>query len=172
MLLIAAGWISILLLAGGVALDRTLTGLLENQFDEQLHYQLTAMIASVEIDPYGDVWFNRTLADQRFLEPNSGLYWQISGEGHEPYLSRSLWDRTLATSGRAARTAPTYYDSGQFAEEPLRIVEQTIRIPGSPVDWQFTVAAARGARDEQISDIRSILVWSFAALGIGLFVMA
>ncbi len=64
---------------------------------------LTAMIASAEIDPYGDVWFNRPLGDQRFLEPNSGLYWQISGEGHEPLPSRSLWDRTLEVSGRIAR---------------------------------------------------------------------
>jgi signal transduction histidine kinase len=172
MLLIAAGWISILLLAGGVALDRTLTGLLENQFDEQLHYQLTAMIASVEIDPYGDVWFNRQLSDQRFLEPNSGLYWQVSGEGHEPYPSRSLWDRTLAVSGNAPRSEPLFYDSDQFPDEPLRVIEQTIRIPGSDVDWQFVVAAARGELDEQIRRIRSILVWSFAVLGIGLFVMA
>ena len=56
-LLIAAGWITILLLVGGVALDRTLTGLVQRQFDEQLEYMLTALIASAETDPYGDVWF-------------------------------------------------------------------------------------------------------------------
>src|SRR5690606_16009982 len=81
MLLIAAGWISILLLAGGVALDRTLTGLFENQFDEQLHYQLTAMIASGETDPYGDVGFSRQLSDQRFVEPDSSLSCQVRRGG-------------------------------------------------------------------------------------------
>ena len=171
-LLIAAGWISILLLVGGVALDRTLTGLLERSFDEQLDYMLTALIASAEIDPYGDVWFNRPLSDQRFLEPNSGLYWQITGEGHEDYPSRSLWDRTLEVSGRVARSEPIYYESRQFPDETLRVIEQTIRIPGSDVDWQFTVAAARAELDEQIRQVRSILVWSFAVLGIGLFLMA
>jgi signal transduction histidine kinase len=172
MMLIAAGWITVLLLVGGVALDRTLAGLLTRQFDEQLHYQLTAMIASAELDPFGDVWFNRPLADQRFLEPNSGLYWQISGKGHEDYLSRSLWDRTLKLSGKQVRLEPLYYDSYQFPDEPLRVVEQSVRLPGSDVEWQFTAAAARADLDDQIRAIRSILVWSFVVLGIGLFVMA
>ena len=172
MILIAAGWITILLVVGGVALNYTLKSYVTRQFDEQLNYTLTAMIASAEIDPLGDVWFNRKRGDQRELEPYSGLYWQVTGEGHEPYLSRSLWDRTLDVSGRKARSEPYYYDSTQFPDEPLRVVERTVTIPGSPVEWQFVVAGARSGLDEQISAIRSILVWSFAVLGIGLFLMA
>ena len=171
-LLIAAGWITILLLVGGIALDRTLTGLLERQFDEQLNYTILAMITSAEIDPYGDVWFNRQLADQRFLEPSSGFYWQVSGEGHEDYISRSLWDRTLEVSGRAVGSGPVYYYSNQFADEPLRVVERTIRLPGSDTSWHFVAAAALDELDEQIRRIRAILAWSFAVLGIGLFLMA
>ena len=171
MMVIAAAWISILLLVGGVALDRTLRAQLVRQFDEELNYMLTAMIASAEIID-GEIWFNRALGDQRFLEPNSGLYWQINGGDHEPYPSRSLWDRTLEIRGEPVRAAPVYYDSDQFPEEPLRIVEQTVRIPGSDVDWQFTVAGARARLDEQIANIRAILAWSFAILGIGLFIMA
>jgi len=171
-LLIAAGWITILLLLGGVALDRTLTGLLERQFDEQLNDTITSMFTSAEIDPFGDVWFNRQLADQRFLEPGSGFYWQVSGKGHDDYISRSLWDRTLEVSGRVARKEPVYDDSRQFPDEPLRTVERTIRLPGSDTDWQFIAAAARGELDEQIRRIRSILVWSFVVLGLGLFLMA
>ena len=172
MMLIAAGWITILLLVGGVGLDRTLTGLVRRQYDEQLHYMLTAMIASAEIDPVGEVYFNRGLGDQRFLEPNSGLYWQVNGAGKEPFPSRSLWDRTLAPSGKSARLEPLYYNSDQFPDEPLRVVEQSVRLPGSDVEWQFMVAGSRADLNEQISAIRSILAWSFAILGIGLFVMA
>ncbi len=172
MMVIAAGWIFILLLVGGVALDRTLTGLVTSQYDEQLEYMLTAMIASAEIGPEGEVYFNRALGDQRFLEPNSGLYWQISGGGHDPFPSRSLWDRTLTLSGKEGLSEPIYYDSSQFPDEPLRIIEQTIRIPGSTADWQFAVAGARVELDDRLSQIRSILIWSFAVLGIGLFVMA
>jgi len=171
MMLIAAGWITVLLLVGGVALDRTLAGLLTRQFDEQLQYTMVAMIGSTEIGPEGEVYYNRQLGEQRFLEPNSGYYWQISGDGHEDFPSRSLWDRTLRISGRPA-PEPYYYDSEQFAEEPLRVIERTVRLPGSEVDWQFVVAGARDELDTQIANIRSILVWSFAVLGIGLFLMA
>ena len=64
---------------------------------------LTALIASTEIGPDGEAYLNRPPADQRFLEPYSGLYFQISGEGFEPFRSRSLWDRALAGGGLAQR---------------------------------------------------------------------
>ncbi|MCT2559775.1 HAMP domain-containing histidine kinase [Tsuneonella sp. YG55] len=172
MMLIAFGWISILLLAGGFALDRTLTNLVEKNFDDQLGYMLTAMIASAEIASDGEVYFIRPLGDQRFLEPNSGLYWQISGEGHEDYPSRSLWDRTLQVRHDHADSATHIYDSNQFPGEPLRVAERSIKLPGSDVRWWFTVAASRGELDSQLSRIRSILGWSFAVLGLGLFTMA
>ncbi|WP_407876329.1 sensor histidine kinase [Qipengyuania nanhaisediminis] len=175
--LIAAGWIIVLLLGGGIALERTLTRQVEANFDEQLEYQLTAMVASAEIDSFGEVWFYRTLGDQRFLEPNSGLYWQISGEGYEPYPSRSLWDRTLdlrqgdASSGHFDSEVH-FYDSDQFEGEPLRIAERTVILPGSETRWTFAVASATEERDFQIAQVRSILIWSFAVLGLGLLVMA
>ena len=59
---------------------------------------LNAMIASAEIGPDGEVLFNRPPGDQRFLEPYSGLYFQVSGTGAEPFPSRSLWDRRLRVS--------------------------------------------------------------------------
>ena len=69
--LIATGWIIVLLLGGGLALDRTLESQVQDNFDEQLEYILNAMISSAEIDPLGDVYFELRLGDQRFLEPGS-----------------------------------------------------------------------------------------------------
>ncbi|MGY6552502.1 MAG: sensor histidine kinase [Erythrobacter sp.] len=179
--LIAAAWISVLLLGGGIALERTLTVQVENNFDEQLEYILTAMIASAEIDPSGEVYFYRTLGDQRFLEPGSGLYWQISGGNYEPWPSRSLWDRTLEVQGVSRTNAqpvddfdsePHFYNSAQFPGEPLRIAERTIILPGSETRWTFAVASATEQMDQQIARVRLILIWSFAALGLGLLVLA
>ncbi len=172
MLVIAAGWVTVLLLGGGLALDQTLTGLVTRNFDEQLGYMLTAMVASAEIGPDGEVFFNRPLGDQRFLEPNSGLYWQISGQGHEDFPSRSLWDRSLQTNPDQNNIDPRIEDSDQFSGEPLRIIKRSVILPGTNTLWEFQVAAGRGELNSQIRRIRSILIWSFLVLGFGLFVMA
>lgn len=172
MMVIAAGWITILLLLGGLALDRTITNLLERNLDDRLNYILTSMVGSAEIDSEGDVWFNRVLGDQRFLEPNSGLYWQIDGTAQEPWPSRSLWDRTLSLRSDHSEAEPVYYDSDQFSGEELRIVERSARLPGSDSDWTFAVAADRVELEAEIAEIRSILFWSFIVLGFGLIVLA
>lgn len=172
MMLIAAGWISILLLIGGMFLDRTLTSQVTRSFDEQLGYMLTGMIGSAEIGPDGEVFFNRPLGDQRFLEPNSGLYWQIRGKGHEDFPSRSLWDRSLQVPDGHFDSEPHTYDSSQFSGEPLRIMERSIILPGSNTEWMFTVAASRAQLNDQIKSIRSILFYSFFFLGLGLLAMA
>ena len=171
MLLIAIAWTAFLLLAGGVALDRALTGLITRNFDEQLDYMLTAMVASAEIGPDGEVFFSRPLGDQRFLEPNSGLYWQITGNGHEDFPSRSLWDRTL-TLREAEHVEPLVYDSAQFDGEPMRMMQRPIYLPGSDTQWWFVVAASREELDVQIGRIRQILAYSFMALALGLIAMA
>ncbi|MDA7788016.1 sensor histidine kinase [Sphingomonadaceae bacterium] len=172
MMVIATGWILVLLLAGGFALDRTLTTLVQDNFDDQLDYVLTAMLTSVEVEQGGEVSFIRSLGDQRFFEVDSGLYWQINGEGHEPYASRSLWDRTLDIREEHLGSEPDFYDSTQFANEPLRIVERSVILPGSDTKWTFAVAASTEEREFQIGRVRAILVRSFAVLAIGLLLMA
>lgn len=168
---IAALWISILLLGGGLALDRVLSQAITRNFDDGLNYVLTAMIASAEIGPDGEVLFNRPLADQRFLEPNSGLYYQISATGHEDWRSRSLWDRALKVLPEHNDRSFHAYDSKQFPDEDLRIMERTIVLPGSNTRWMFMVAAARAGLDDQIRTLRSTLTQSFALLALGLIVL-
>lgn len=172
MMLIATGWIAVLLLGGGIALDQTLTTYLTRNFDAQLGYLLNGMIASAEIGPDGEVFFNRALGDQRLLEPNSGLYWQIRGAGHEDFPSRSLWDRTLDVNPNHVDKESHAYVSNQFPTEPLRVMERSVTLPGSQTVWWFTVAERESNLDEQISRVRRILVRSFAVLGLGLLVMA
>jgi len=169
---VAAIWITVLLLGGGYALDRVLTSSLIENFDKQLEYVLNAMIAASEIGPDGEVRFNRPPADQRFLEPYSGVYFQVSGEGADTFPSRSLWDRRLQVDAAHNDVDLHTYDSKEFEDEPLRIVERDVILPGSEVRWRFQVAQSREIIDRQIRDLRATLIRSFVALGIGLLVLA
>jgi len=172
MIVVAALWISLLLLAGGFALDRVLARGIVQNFDQQLEYVLNAMIAASEIGPDGEVHFSRQQADQRFLEPYSGAYFQISGKGQETFASRSLWDRRLTADAGHNDVELHKRDSFEFQDEPLRILERDVSLPGSNVRWRFQVAQSREAVDGQIQELRSTLIRSFAALGIGLLVLA
>ena len=172
---IAALWIIVLLLAGGFALDRVLTRTLEANFDSQLETLLRGMIGAAELGPDGEVRFSRPPADQRFVEPYSGLYFQISGVGADTFPSRSLWDRRLRVADEHVDVKTHLYDSSEFSasdnSEPLRIAERDAILPGSQVRWRFQVAQSRETLDDQIRRLRSTLFWSFTALGVGLIIL-
>jgi signal transduction histidine kinase len=183
MIVISAVWIVLLLGVGGYALDRVLTRELTRNFDSGLEYMLNALIASAEVGPDGEAYLNRPPADQRFLEPYSGLYFQISlvpqpGQveaAPNPDLdfpSRSLWDRRLKAGQGHNDFDVHVYNSTEFEDETLRVVERDVRIPGSPARWRFQVAEQRDALDDQISVLRRTLVRSFGILGLGLIVLA
>lgn len=169
---LAAAWILPLLLIGGFALDRVLTAAITRNFDAQLTYALTAMIGDAEIGPAGEVRFKRPLGDQRFYEPYSGLYWQVSASGQEPFPSRSLWDRRL-TPDMTGRCAELCTGLGtRFTDEPLRIVQRDVVLPGSTAHFSFQVAQSTSDLEEQVDSLRTTLLWSLGALGLGLLALA
>jgi signal transduction histidine kinase len=172
MIAIAALWISVLLIGGGFALDRVLTGAITRNFDSSLEYVLIAMIRSSEIGPDGEVRLIEPLGDQRFLEPYSGLYWQISGGNQEPYRSRSLWERTLKAPAPHIDNQIHTYDSTQFPDEELRVLERNVILPGSKTNWRYQIAQSREALDVQVGAVRSTLIPSLALLGLGLIILA
>ncbi|HEX8214473.1 MAG TPA: HAMP domain-containing sensor histidine kinase [Allosphingosinicella sp.] len=177
---VAAVWIIVLLAGGGFALDRVLTNAITRNFDAQLEYVMTALIASAEIDAEGGVFLNRPPADQRFLETYSGLYFQISPSDAATrdeasplnFPSRSLWDRRLKVRGGHQDFEVHTYNSEEFEGELLRVVERDVRLPGSEIRWRFQVAQNRDGLDEQIAVLRRTMVRSFGALGLGLLVLA
>jgi signal transduction histidine kinase len=169
---IAAAWIAVMLLGGGLALDSVLTNAITRNFDDNQQYVLTSMVAAAEIDSLGEVRLNRPLGDQRFLEPYSGSYWQISGPGFEPFRSRSLWDRALRTNFARPTPESRTYDSREFKDDVLRVTERDIVLPLSSTVWRFQVAQSRAALDAQIGVLRGTLIKSFALLALGLIMMA
>ena len=116
------------------------------EYDQQLDFALDRLIAAAQIDSDGEIFLHLPVGDQRFLEPHSGFYWQISGNGHEDFRSNSLWNRRLRVGDHEAATEVFHYNSAEFPSEPLRIAERTIRLPGSDVKWHFIVARSLSPR--------------------------
>src|SRR3546814_2065494 len=90
-----------------------------------------------------------------FLEPYSGLYWQISGGGQEPYRSRSLWERTLTAPTPHVDNQIHTYDSIQFPDEELRVLERNVILPGSETNWRYR-------SEEHTSELQSLMRISYA----------
>src|SRR3546814_4409943 len=96
----------------------------------------------------------------------------ISGEGQEPYPSRSLWERRLDITDRHDDREVHVYDSRQFPDEELRVLERDVMLPGSKTKWRFQIAASRESLDEQVRAVRATLIPSLFLLGLGLIVLA
>jgi signal transduction histidine kinase len=172
MIALAAAWIIPLLLLGGVALDKVLVTVITRNFDSQLDFALTAMISAADLDEVGEVRFLRPLGDQRFFEPYSGLYWQVSARDQEPFRSRSLWDRVLGPAPMADCLEPCRYPTSRFAGEPLRVVGRDVRLPGSDTVFYFQVAQSTRDLDAQVALLRAILLYALSILGLGLISLA
>ena len=126
-----------------------LASAIRRNFDDQLNYAATALIATAEVGPNGEARSSRPLSDQRFLEPYSGLYWQVSVAGAEPFRSRSLWDRALPWRPRDDCSGGCFYNTTTFHEEPLRVVERDALLPGAKTVFHFQVAQV--SRDIELS---------------------
>ena len=148
-------WIAALLLIGGFALDRVLSRSFVDSFDNQLVYVLNSMVDASEIDPVGGVRFTRAPAEQRFIQPYSGLYFQISRQ--RCWRQTSFRRARFGTGGcrstdKQFNLKPHLYDSDEFwdpvRKEKLRIAERDVILPGSNVRWRFQVAESREALDQ------------------------
>jgi signal transduction histidine kinase len=172
MIVIAAGWTLILLVLGGVALDRVISRSITANFDDNINYLLNTMIRASDVGPDGKIRLTEPLGEQRFVEAYSGLYWQISGGNQEPERSRSLWDRTLESGPTHSDAEVHHRDSTQFPDEPLRVLERDVALPNSNVLWHFQVAQSRAPLDAQLRTVRRTIVRSFAVLALGLIILA
>lgn len=161
-----------MLVGGGLALDQVLSDNLTQGFDSQLKQYLRSSIAAAEIDPTGEVRSTRPLGDQRFFEPYSGLYWQVSARGKAPFRSRSLWDRALPYNPNQPAVEGVVRTITAFDGEELRVAERDAVLPGSDTVFRFAVAIRVNELHAQITAYRRVLIWSLSVLGIGLLTLA
>lgn len=85
----------------------------------ELHNQFMQLTSGIAIDPDGTLQAE-PMADPRFRQPMSGLYWQVEARDGQILRSRSLWDESLSAGPGAWQDIeePTAVD-GPFGEPVL-----------------------------------------------------
>jgi signal transduction histidine kinase len=84
------------LLIAGISLVVMFERHVERRIGSELETHLNQITASVGVTTNGRIAFSHELADPRFNQPLSGLYWQIQDEERPTLLrSRSLWDTVI-----------------------------------------------------------------------------
>jgi signal transduction histidine kinase len=168
-LVLAAGmWTLVGLGIGGFFLTSVFKDYVEMSFDERLVSTIESMVGASEVTPEGYVRFLRPLSDQKFVQPYSGLYWQVSNPDQEPFRSRSLWDQELAVDYGAAAFVQRFRVAMGPDGQNLRLAERDIQLPGSESVFRYMAAADVAEMQAEIGRFNSIVTWSLGALGAGL----
>ncbi len=133
--LLAAGAASILiaLALAGLGLTLLFERHVERRVVVELEMDLRQLIDHLGRGEGGTLLLEQPLADPRFEEPLSGLYWQITEEPGGPVLrSRSLWDGTLDLPPDRLRTDEVHrHTIAGPGGATLLILERHIALPQS-----------------------------------------
>ncbi len=107
----------------------------ERRIDAELRLQLNQLAAALVVASDGSVSLSSELADPRFAQPLSGLYWQIDSATTPGLLrSRSLWDTQLQLP--ADPLAPGGVHAHLLAgpaQQPVLVRERQVRLNDQPL---------------------------------------
>ncbi|WP_353057287.1 sensor histidine kinase N-terminal domain-containing protein [Salinicola sp. JS01] len=134
-------------------------------FDSRLESQLNALLAGIQIDGMGQhLRLNRSLGDARFERVYSGWYWQVTDEGDLTLTSRSLWDQRLPTP--APQNGVSVFAITGPRDEPLRMIERDIRVPGHPEVIRVALAGSTRELDREVGRFERLLIISLATFAV------
>ncbi len=165
---ISVVWTALALVLGGYLLSLVFRDTLEQNFDQRLNSLLENLIGISSNDNSAMINLSRPMVDPRFEQPYSGWYWQIAPESFSPIRSRSLWDVNLDVNFDISLPEATYRYTTGPEDQPLRLVERDVTMPGSEIIYRFAVAVDTAEIDEQAVRFDNILLIGLGALGVGL----
>jgi signal transduction histidine kinase len=166
LLIAAAISITFALLLAGIALVRIFEEEVRTRVDQELNNHLLQLVAAMEVAPDGTATVKRNLADPRFEQPLSGMYWEVLplGDG-EALTSRSLWDANLGHL-KDVTTGPE--------GEPLIFATRTIRLDvnGKEEAFELTVATHLSELSAPVEAFSRSLVYYLTLIGLALLIAA
>ncbi len=140
LLISAVVWSSVALVVGGVVLSFAFRSYVLSDVDKRLEILLDTLVGISEVAPSGEFRFNQPLADQRFMTPYSGWYWQVSEASMDPERSRSLWDFALNSDHEQRSFALRYSIANGPDGQVLRLAEHDIILPEADRVFHYQVA--------------------------------
>jgi signal transduction histidine kinase len=164
------------LVIGGLVLSGIFRASVQGDFDSRLKFDLDGLIAAAEPNAEGVVALHERFNDPRFERVYSGWYWEIAPEQKgDIQISRSLWDRGIKLNDFHVHTGVKWgYGLGP-EDRPVRVVARRIQFPiaatPSPSDFRsyiFIMAGDTAEVASEVSNFNTMLIWSFAILGLGL----
>jgi signal transduction histidine kinase len=141
---------------------------IEAAADARLMDLMDSVIAAAATDAAGRPHLERSPAGGEFDRPLSGQYWRVTAQGGIA-SSRSLWDAQLPPPlTRINPSAPLTRDIQGPRNEPLRLLERAVEIPGTIGLLVVQVAASRAATDAEVARLLRGVSLAFGLLGLGL----
>lgn len=174
-LLVSLASVSLALTLAGFFFVSLFTRGLENRIDEELTSHINNLAGTLQFAADGSVASPDGLDDRRFLEPYSGLYWQIDDDGRGQQLrSKSLWDYALALPDHEQETGTVHRYRLEGPDDSQLIVQERKIIAAAAADGPHTLrisvaidtAAIDTAREEFTRDLIPNLV------GLAVFLIA
>ena len=165
--------------AGVLVLSRVFRESAERSFDNRLAAELESVVAVTELDCQGTIVMPQPLLAERFRNPFSGWYWQMSSATSpaKPLTrSRSLWDQWLKLDPVATGTVQMGYVTGPKLQN-LRYAERQVSLPApdeteegqkcTGADAKFRIMVAADLKDVEadVAGFNSTLFWSIGILG-------
>jgi signal transduction histidine kinase len=174
-LLTSSALIAIVLLAAAAFLLNALfQQALERNFDQRLKAALDGILANVELKTDGTPQLQGPIADTRFSLPLSGWYWQVSSTETNKRLlaSDSLLEQNIVVPEAALNKRDSdgvaSFSSMDTQGKQLRVIEQRLKLFGSPHDYSFLVAGNFDELKAEVSSFRQTLLTVLGLLGAGL----
>lgn len=174
-LLASSALIAVVLLAvAAFLLNALFQQALERNFDQRLKAALDGILANVELTADGTPRLQGPIADTRFSLPLSGWYWQVSSTDKRERLlaSDSLLEQNIAVPdaalGKRDAEGVASFSAVDKEGKQLRVIEQRLKLFGSPQDFSFLVAGNFDELKAEVTSFRQTLLTVLGLLGAGL----
>jgi signal transduction histidine kinase len=163
--------LAVLMPLAGWLLTASFQRSVNHSYDNRLGAQVNVVVAALQEDDFGRLELSRSLGDERFEQIFSGWYWQVADDQQVLLLSRSLWDERLQIAHAKHIDDVLHRDGIGPREQPIRLVERDIRLPGRPGILHVSLAGPRDDIDREVASFTWLVVKALGAIALTWLIM-